>query len=66
MSALEVTRAKLLFVDDVAAMLGRSPAQLRWMIHNGTAPKSAVIAGRRCWRESDVEQFIEDAFAEAG
>ena len=58
------TRPRILFVDDAAAMLGRSPAQLRWMIHAGTAPKSAVIGGRRCFRESDIEQFIEDAFAE--
>lgn len=57
---------RLLFVEPVAAMLGRTPAQLRWMITQGTAPRSAVIAGRRCFRIEDVEKFIEDAFADAG
>lgn len=56
---------QLLFVDEVAARLRRSPAQLRWMIGQGTAPKHAKIAGRIVFRESDVEAFIEAAFAEA-
>ncbi|WP_431795643.1 helix-turn-helix transcriptional regulator [Microbacterium enclense] len=56
---------KILFIRDVAEKLGRTEAQLRWMLHQGTAPKSAVIGGRRCWRESDVDAFIDAAFAEA-
>ncbi len=55
---------KLLFIDDVAARLSRSPAQLRWMISQGTAPKHAKIAGRICFKESDVDAFIDAAFAE--
>ena len=56
---------KIMFAPEVADRLGRSTAQLAWMVHQGTAPRSAKIAGRRCWRESDVEAFIEAAFAEA-
>lgn len=56
---------RILFIGEVADRLRRTPAQLRWMIHSGTAPKSAMIAGRRCWRESDVEKYIADAFADA-
>lgn len=56
---------KLLFISDVAERLGRSPAQLSWMVHKGTAPKSALIAGRRMFREADVEAFINAAFEEA-
>lgn len=56
---------KIIFAAETAKKLGRSEAQLRWMIHRGTAPKSAMIAGRRCWRESDVEAFIDAAFEEA-
>lgn len=56
---------KILFIRDVAERLGRSEKQVSWMVHKGTAPKSALIAGRRCFRESDVEAFIEAAFAEA-
>ena len=56
---------KLLFIEEVGDRLRRSPAQIRWMITQGTAPKHAKIAGRICFRESDVEAYIEDAFAEA-
>ncbi|CAH0197923.1 MULTISPECIES: hypothetical protein [unclassified Microbacterium] len=56
---------KIMFIGDVADRLRRTPAQLRWMVHMGTAPQSAIIAGRRCWRESDVEKYIADAFSSA-
>lgn len=56
---------KILFVDEVAQRLNRSTAQLRWMLSQGTAPKHAKIAGRICFKESDVEAFIDAAFAEA-
>ena len=56
---------RIVFVPEVAERLGRSAAQLRFMLHSGTAPKHAKIAGRICFRESDVEAFIEAAFAEA-
>ena len=35
------------------------------MIQQGTAPKHAKIAGRVCFRESDVEAFIAEAFESA-
>lgn len=57
---------RILFIDEVADRLRRTPAQLRWMLHTGAAPRSAMIGGRRCWRESDVETFIADAFADSG
>lgn len=56
---------KIMFIDEVAERLGRSVAQVRWMVNQGTAPKPAKIGGRLCWRESDVEAFIDAAFAEA-
>lgn len=56
---------KLLFINEVADRLRRSQNQLRWMIQQGTAPKHARIAGRIVFRESDVEKFIDDAFADA-
>ena len=57
---------ELLFIDEVAKRLRRSPAQVRWMLTQGTAPKHGKIAGRIVFRSSDVEKFIADAFAEAG
>lgn len=55
----------LLTVKETAELLRKSEAQMRWMIHIGTAPKSALIGGRRMFRQSDVEKYVEDAFAEA-
>ncbi|PTL73820.1 helix-turn-helix domain-containing protein [Rathayibacter caricis DSM 15933] len=55
----------LLTLAETALRLRKSEKQLRWMLHQGTAPKSAKIGGRRIFRESDVEAFIEAAFAEA-
>lgn len=52
----------LLTLTEAADHLRKSPAQLRWMIHNGTAPKSALIGGRRMFRESDVFDYINQAF----
>lgn len=62
MATLIVT---LLTLTEVAERLRKSPAQLRWMIHNGTAPKSALIASRRMFRESDIEDYINQAFEDA-
>lgn len=53
---------RLLFVDEVAELLRRTPASLRWMISQGTAPKHAKIAGRVVFREVDVLAYIDAAF----
>lgn len=45
-------------------MLSRTEPQLRWMMHQGTAPKSAKIGGRIMFREADVINFINAAFEE--
>lgn len=52
----------LLTLEEVAKRLRKSDAQLRWMIHQKTAPRSALIGGRRMFRESDVEEYIAAAF----
>jgi predicted DNA-binding transcriptional regulator AlpA len=56
--------AVLLTLPETAERLRRSEAQLRWMVHQNTAPRSAKIAGRRMFRESDVEAFIATAFGD--
>lgn len=58
-------QSRLMFVGEVAERLRRSPDQIRYMIARGTAPKHAKIGGRICFRESDVEAYIENAFREA-
>ena len=55
----------LLTLTETAERLRKSDSQLRWLIHQNRAPKSALIGGRRMFRESDVEAFIEEAFAES-
>lgn len=57
--------ATLLTLAEVAERLRKSEAQLRWMIHSGTAPKSALIGGRRMFRETDIEDYINQAFEDA-
>ena len=54
---------RLLTLDEVAEKLRKTPASLRFMIHKGTAPKSAKIGGRRMFRDVDIEAYIEAAFA---
>ena len=58
---------KLLTVRETAERLGMTEAGLRWQMHTGNAPKSAVIGGRmRRFRESDVQGYIDAAFEAAG
>lgn len=55
---------RLLTLSETAERLRRSDSQLRWLVHAGKAPKSALIGGRRMFREEDVDSFIEEAFAD--
>ncbi|WP_323743037.1 MULTISPECIES: helix-turn-helix domain-containing protein [unclassified Rathayibacter] len=55
----------LLTLPETAEMLRKSEAQLRWMIQTKTAPRSAVIGGRRMFRRADVDDFITKAFEDA-
>ncbi|WDF34568.1 helix-turn-helix domain-containing protein [Arthrobacter agilis] len=57
---------KLRTVEELAEVLRKSPAQIRWMIHNGTAPRSAKIGGRRMFREQDIIDYVNAAFEAEG
>lgn len=54
---------RLLNIDEVAELLRKTPAALRYQVHKGTAPRSAKILGRRMFRESDVVAFIDAQFS---
>lgn len=56
---------RLLTVEEVAEILRKTPNALRYQIHKGSAPRSAKIGGRRMFRESDVEAYIEAHFVAA-
>ena len=53
----------LLTIPEVATWLRKSEAQLRWMRHNKSGPKSALIGGRIMYRRSDVEDWLDAQFA---
>ncbi|AOP54607.1 helix-turn-helix transcriptional regulator [Brevibacterium aurantiacum] len=56
---------RLLYVEEVAEMLRKTPSALRYMIHAGDAPKSAKIGGRRMFKKSEVNAWIEEQFDKA-
>lgn len=60
------TPMKLLTLHEVAEMLRKSDAQLRWMLHSNTAPPSALIGGRRMFRESEVLEWLNTKFENDG
>ncbi|WP_306231777.1 helix-turn-helix domain-containing protein [Agrococcus beijingensis] len=51
----------LLTMEEAAARLRKSRRQLEWMIYSRQI-RSALIGGRRMFRESDLHAFIEAAF----
>ena len=60
---METVKAmKLLTLDEVAEMLRKSPAQVRWMRHNGSGPRCAKLGGRVMYREQDVIDWVDAAF----
>lgn len=65
MTEVAVRRPELITVGEAATRLGRTEAALRFMIHNGTAPRSALIGGRRMFRDADVDAYIAEAFGDA-
>lgn len=62
MTVTHPTAISLLTLKEAAEMLRKSEAQLRWMIHSGTAPRSGLIGGRRMFMLSEIERFITEAF----
>lgn len=56
---------KLLYIPDVAQMLNKSSASLRYMITQGDCPPHAKIGGRIMFKQSDVEAWIQEQFDKA-
>lgn len=57
---------RLLSLETTAELLGKTAKQLRWMVYRDTAPRSALIGGRRMFRAADVARFIDEAFEATG
>ena len=62
---METVAIILWTLTETAEALRKTPSQLRWMIHQGTAPRSALLGGRRMFREADVNDYIEAAFSQS-
>lgn len=45
-------------VDDLAAMLGRTAADIYWMNHAGTGPRRIKIGKRVYYRQSDIDAWL--------
>lgn len=52
----------VIYIEEAAEALGRTVANMRWMRHKGTGPKSATLGGRVAYRRSDIEAWIDAAF----
>jgi predicted DNA-binding transcriptional regulator AlpA len=59
---MTMTIAVLLTLEETASKLRKTPAALRYMITRGTAPRSALIGGRRMFREADVVEWLDKQF----
>lgn len=59
---------ELMTLEEAALFLKKSPAQMRWMRHAGTGPKSAKVGGRVMFRKADVIAWVDAQFdqTEAG
>ena len=53
-------------VKQLAAETGIPAATWRYYEHRGTGPRSFKIGGRRFWRPSDVEKWLDEQYRESG
>lgn len=56
---------ELMTLEEAALFLKKSPAQMRWMRHAGTGPKSAKVCGRVMFRKADVIAWVDAQFDQA-
>nr|WP_281067127.1 helix-turn-helix domain-containing protein [Brachybacterium fresconis] len=49
-------------IPQAGELLGKTARQMEWLIYTGQAPRSAKIGGRRMFRESDIENWVNEQF----
>ena len=54
---------RVLYIDDVCAMLGASRDAVRGMIRRGELPRPGKIGRRLAWRRDAIESMIESVGA---
>lgn len=58
-------KTKLLKIEEASAYLGIPANTLRHYRATKKGPPSAVIGGKVCYRESDLDRYIDEAFEAA-
>lgn len=53
----------ILYVDDLASFLGRTPKAIRTAVARGRLPRPLRLAGRLAWRGQDVLDFVSETHA---
>lgn len=56
---------ELIDIEAAAKMMGQCVSTLRWWRANDKGPKSAKMGRRIMYRKSDIENWIEQQFANA-
>lgn len=62
MSPTTIGGERLVSVKEFAEWTGKSEGSVHWMLHTGTAPRSALIGGRRMFKESDCIKWLDERF----
>src|SRR6478752_4398284 len=52
---------RILYLPDLAAVLGRSPQAVKNAVSRGTLPRPRKVAGRACWLREDVVRFLAES-----
>ncbi|WP_235484056.1 AlpA family transcriptional regulator [Frigoribacterium sp. Leaf172] len=55
---------RLLTLEETADALRRTPSQLRWLMHTGNCPASALVGGRRMFDAESVAAWLDEQFAQ--
>lgn len=50
-------------IKETAVQLGLPENTLRWYLYKGTAPTNFLLGGRRVFKPSDVEAWVEKQYA---
>lgn len=59
---MNLTKSRLVTLDEAAEALRKTPAQMRWMRHQGTGPRSAKVGGRVMYLSHEVDTWILEQF----
>ncbi|MCH8571501.1 helix-turn-helix domain-containing protein [Nesterenkonia sp. AY15] len=62
MAPITIGGERLVSVKEFGEWTGKSEGSVHWMIHTKKAPPSALIGGRRMFKESDCARWLEHQF----